>query len=166
MANTINSFVYTSFVTMTETITSDAPALSAGANSVLSTGFNVTETLGPTTTPPLSIGSEQNYALTSGALTVNLTSLLQTGGGSISLAGKKVCVLKIQNTGSHLQTFAQGGTDPWESAGAAWSMPLYPGEEMTLLLGNTSDAAVSPTVCNIAVTGTGSDTFTMSIGAG
>jgi hypothetical protein len=102
-------------------------------------------------------------ALTAGAYKIDLSALTGTNGIAVNGNGLKVQVFKIKNTGTAAMTFTEGAANGYALLGSAWSLILLAGQEMLLQLNDASPDIVTDTDDEIDVTGTGVETFELSV---
>jgi hypothetical protein len=124
--------------------------------------FSSSGTLTPSTTVPATKVCANQFALVAGAKTLDLTALVGTNGVAVDGTGLKVQVIKFKNTGTNPMTFAQGGSNAYQLGGANWSQRLLAGQEW-IHYGHDLNPDISSTVKNIAVSGTGTETFEVII---
>lgn len=127
-------------------------------------GYDYSDTFTPSTTTVVNVISSQPYALISGALTVDLTSLIGTNGVTISLSGKKPVAIRIVNTGTHRLTVDRGASNGYTGfdGAAAFSEGLDVGGRTTKFLGTTA-VTIDATHKTLDFAGTGTDTFTITV---
>jgi hypothetical protein len=123
-------------------------------------GFNSTSRLTSTTTPPVTKVYAASVALVAGAKTIDLTSLVGTGGASLTMLGLKLQSLKIQNpAGNAVMSFTKGASDGYQLFKHADGLiQLAGGEEACFLYNDTLDD-VAAADKNIDVAGTGTQSF-------
>jgi hypothetical protein len=133
-----------------------------------------THTLNSSTTVPASGYHAAEYTLAgSGAAstTIDLTALDDIEGATITAAGKKVQMVRLQaqDTNVDVITVAGGDSDPYELFGAGNSVDIQPGQEVYLYfpdvlpdIGTTSGV----TATDIKISGTGGDVLNVEIGIG
>jgi len=131
-------------------------------------GFNVSgPKLTATSTPPVSVESYQEYALVAGALTINLTAILDSLGVTRDCTGLKLQTLIFINpAGNAAINIAPGASDPYPMFGAANDITV-PGHATA----DTAFAFVFPEGCpdvaaavkTIDFAGTGTQTFKLGI---
>jgi hypothetical protein len=157
----VTNVVYTSELTVTESVSGSAPDLASGRDSVVHSGFDSSDNATPTTSPPVSLNANFTQALSSGAGTVDLTNLPGTT-GAVNGTGLKVRFIKIQNTSTNPMTFVQGASNGYGLLGSSWSITLAGGQEILLSL-----QAGCPTIGSgakkIDITGTGSNSFNIVV---
>lgn len=157
---------YVSQVAVVETL--GGVFVSPGDNTITS-GINTQMTLNASSTPPASKDSEGTIAMTAGAATIDLTSLPDKNGnaGAVTLTGLRLAVVKLRNkaTNANPITVAKGASNGCTSLGAAFSITLQVGEEMTLL-GQNLAAVVDGTHKTFDLSGTGSQVLEFEFVAG
>jgi len=158
------STVYESNVTTTETLATGVPAASS-ARPLLHNGFDTSVTLDSTTTPDETATNYSTVTLSGSAATVDLTSLTGVNGASVSLSGKKIRWIKIKNGGSNPVTVSKGASNGYTGFGASFSLEIKGGGEATIYCAGNG-VAVSGSVKTLDLAGTGTDSFSLAIGAG
>lgn len=120
-----------------------------------------------TTTPAVTEGGFAQKAMTTGAATLDLTALVDARSRTFSLSGLKPRTMKILAlaTNAGAVTISKGASQGYGGLGASFSLTLQPGQEVTLYLGSAA-VAVSGTVKNLDLAGTGTDGVQLSISAG
>lgn len=148
-------------VTTTETLTGDDLI----ANSqLIHSGYDTDTTLTGSTTPDVTKAAYQTVALSGGAATVDLTSLLLNG-QAVTLDGLQPRAFHFKNTGAADMTIAKGASNGFTGLGASFSVTLKTGQEVAFYL-STNATAVSSTVKTLDLSGTGTDTLQLSVVAG
>lgn len=157
-------------LTVVETVPSAATPFAAEANrNVIHDQLNETVNLNSGSTPAATAVAAFQKALTAGAATIDLTALPLTGATSQtqSFNGLKLRAAKFRNPSSNsgaitIQTGASNGYAPFGTAGV---VVLSPGQ--SALVNYESDAAaVSSTVKNIGLSGTGTEALDVILVAG
>ncbi len=156
-------------LTVTEEIANNTDSLSATARSVTHNAFNVSETLPRSASPAVPFTSTAFFkkALSSGAATIDLTSLTGTNGKTVDLTGLKVQAILLRNpsTNANPITVGEGATNGYELAGNAWSVQLKPG--MSCMIYAAEQAPdVGSSAKTIDLAGTGSQALDVGIVAG
>jgi hypothetical protein len=146
--------------TVRETLTS---GVAAASNAVVRLSeYNESVTLNATTTPPATAAAYFLGTLTAGALTINLAALTGAN-GAVDLTGLRIQFLRIKNLGANAMTFSEGASN-----GIALScLPLVVaagGIAQFYLNDAAPDVAAGDRT--IDVSGTGAQTFEISIVAG
>ena len=122
------------------------------------------------TTPDVEYAAAPLLTLTAGAKTVDLTALSDVNGGTLDLTGKKVRALFFHNLSTtNNMTFAKGASNGLDSLSGSWTMTLLPLEKRCIDLTDVavaSIAAISASIKNIDVSGTGTDTFDFGVVVG
>lgn len=151
-------------MTMTETLTSSVTGVSQPR--VVHDAFNQSVTLNSTTTPDAEYVSSGTQALTAGAYTLDLTALPGVGGGTQTFTGKKLRAYLFGNvsTNSGTFTFTVGGSNP-HTIGTNWKETLLPGQYVLKYM-YTAGETIDATHKNLAVTGTGTESFVFQLVAG
>src|SRR5678810_434394 len=98
-----SSFVYNFGMTARELLTSGVPDVTSPI--LTHDGYNESNTLSASTTPPCTTGVYFLLTLTAGAATINLASLTGAN-GTYDLTGLRIQALRIKNLGANSMTFA------------------------------------------------------------
>src|SRR3954469_7660829 len=101
------SATYKSNLTIRETLTAEA----AGTPTITHSGFDSSKSLSASTTPSVTKMIARTLSLSTGALTIDLTSLTGTASSSVTLSGLKIQMMKIKNTATHAITIAKGASN-------------------------------------------------------
>jgi hypothetical protein len=136
-----------------------------GSNSLNYTVPELSVALDGVSTPVVDTVYSGLFTLTTGALTIDLTSLARTGRAALSLTGKAIYAVRIQNLGANSMAFIQGATNgyamfaltPGHQVGAGGSFMQYQAAGF---------GTVGAADLNLDITGTGSQTFRMALAAG
>ena len=154
---------YKGQVTLTETLTNLPFSPTA---SVTSSGMDTSLVLRSTGTPPISKSAALQIALTAGAHTIDLTSMVGTAGAAVDGTGLKVQLFKAQNpiANTHTLTIQPGASNGYNLMGAASKVILNPGEEFTWLGANAAAAvAIASGAKTIDLAGYGTETHNIMI---
>lgn len=151
-------------LTVKETIS--GPAVSGGDNSIQHAGFNRGPiSIAAATSPPGSIYSAIDGALTAGSYIVDLKALPVAGGETADASGMKVQLIRFRNTSAAAVTIGPAGSDEYEPFGAATTLTVPAGAEFEFLcLDNLGD--VGGSAYRMEITGAGTETFRLEIIAG
>jgi hypothetical protein len=123
-------------------------------------------TLTENTSPPVDAAWGAQVALSAGTVTLALDALARTNQVALDLTGMSVIAFLFRNLGANAMTIAGAGSDPYELFGdATGQMTVGPGGVVQAYQGS-SLAAVSGTVSDITVTGTGTQQFALILAAG
>jgi len=123
---------YQSKITAVETLEANIDSLGTDKQ-VTHNQFDTTKTLTSSTTPPVTKIAAFPQALTAGAATIDLTSLLGVNGAAVSGLGLKVQILKIKNKvgSANPISIAPGAANGYDIFGADFKVTLQPGQEAT-----------------------------------
>ncbi|MBL9125831.1 MAG: hypothetical protein JNG90_19475 [Planctomycetaceae bacterium] len=144
-------------LTIKETFTANEfPAASANSP-VTSSGFNETIELHASSTPPVTKAAIFKPTLVAAALTIDLTSLPQSGGGTFSASGLKLVAILFNNPGNNPVTIAPGGSNPYAINGGEDKVIQPKGSWLEYFGAGLSD--VDGTHKELDLTGTGTDQF-------
>lgn len=111
----------------------------------------------PVTTPV-----SDNIALVSGAHTIDLTSLVGTGGGAVDGTGLKVQAIHVRNNGAAAMTFTPGSSNPYNLFGSSSSVTVPAGGQV-LLFANEGAPDIASNAKEIDVAGTDTDDFDLTL---
>jgi len=130
-------------------------------------GFNFSATLNASSTPPISKMASFQKALSTGAATIDCTSLIGTNGASVDFTGLKVQGYIFQNpaTNANAITVTVGASNGLLLHGASWKVILQPGEQLMFLGLNVSQTVGSGNK-TIDLAGTGSQALNCILVAG
>lgn len=148
------SVQYTGIVQVTETL---ATALSSAPVIVFDT-LNKTNTYGSASTPAVSKDAVNSIAMTTGAVTLDLTNMAGTNGVIVNGNSFKIQMVKFQNPSVNPITIKNGASNGYLLGGVAWSITIPSGGEFQMYLANVSQT-ISGTTKNIDISGTGSDSL-------
>ena len=162
----IKNVSYKSQVTTVETISSGVPA-AAGSADITHSGYDTSATLTPTSTPAADTVAYEQFALSAGAATIDLTSLVGPGGAAVTLNGKKVRLIRFSNpsTNANSITVAKGAANGYTGLGSSFSVTVPPGGDVTFYDGG-GGVAVDATHKTLDLTGTGSQVLNVSVVGG
>lgn len=149
------SLAYRADMTATETLTTNAAALSDAT--LVHSGYNTTKTLNASSTPPATKVASFAQAMTVGAATIDLTDLLGSNGAAVDGSGLRVQAIKLRNksTNANPITVAKGASNGYDGLGADFSVTLAVGAEITILP-NDAGSDIGAANCELDVSGTGS----------
>lgn len=141
------------------------------ADATVTTVMTTTKTLNPGSTPPASKYSAGDLTLSTGAGTIDLTSLPDANGvaAAVTLSGLKIAAAKFRNpsTNANSMTIAKGASSGFTGFGSAFSHVLQPGAEIVIGHNNAAgDVAVAGGNKTLDVTGTGSQVLEFEFVAG
>jgi len=153
MAFTVTTIQYNAQMTVTEILAGNVVGLSD--KTVKHTLLNKTIQLDSGTTPPVTKVATYRQALVAGAGTIDLTALVGTNGATVDGSGLKVQAIKLSNpsTNANVITATFGAGNPYNLAGAAWSVALLPGQEF-LFYGNDATPDIAAGAKDIDLAGT------------
>lgn len=160
----VTSAKYASSVTAIETVSLTAAAADSSSPALTHSGYNTTADLSPTSTPAVSKVSYFSKALAVGAGTIDLTAIPGPG-GTQDLTGLKVQMIKFKNDAANTITVSEGAASGYELLGNAWSIAIYAGSEVTILM-NEDTPDVAAGAKNIDLAGTASQELKVVIWAG
>lgn len=126
---------------ITATLTNTLSTLEVVSGQLVTVG-NVTHassqshTLTSVTTPPVTKHAAKLVALVAGAATIDLTALTAWGanGAAEDMSGLKLQIMRLKATAANANpiTITAGASNGYEAFGAAWSLALSGGQEVTL----------------------------------
>lgn len=154
-------------IQFTETVTANIGA--SASDAVLNHNLSLNQTIPNGTTLPATIGASFTQALASSTATISLLALPKANGATSDCSGLKMQALMIKNpTGNGTLTYAHStstAASAYAFLGTAGAFTLPAGA--TLLWQSPESAPdVTTSATNIAITGTGSQTFHVAIVAG
>lgn len=128
------SAVYTSKVTVSEEL-ADA-YLSSSKKTIDHNGLDTSLTLNAGSSVPATKVASFEKAMSGGAGTIDFRALVGTNGGAVDGNGLKVQVIKLRNksTNANAITIVPGASNGLNLFGAAFSITLSPGQEITAYL--------------------------------
>jgi len=155
-------------LTAIETITVEG--VDPNDNTVTLSGLNESGQLTGSTTPPVSVVACYELTLSSGAATIDLTSLPGlTSGETLTGSGLKAQFIKFINKAANANsmTVSKGASNGYgtNAAGTTFSIPLSPGQSVTLSLANASPT-VGGSAKTIDVAGTGAQVLRVFVALG
>lgn len=135
--------------------------------SVVEPGLGESFTLNATSTPAVSKKACNALALTTGAATIDLTSMPgKNPDETVNGTGLKPQLIKFRNksTNANKMVVSQGASNPVliDGVTTTWSIPLAPGQSVTLSLDGAATTVGSGAKI-IAIAGTGSQVFEYEI---
>lgn len=140
-----------------------ANGVAAADNAVVSlSGYNEADTLNASTTPPVTKAALFLGTLTAGALTIDMSALTGAN-GAVDLTGLRIQFLRIKNLGANSMTFSEGASNGLALATGTITVPAG-GIYQAFLNDASPDIASGDRT--IDVTGTGAQTFEITIVAG
>lgn len=156
---------YQSKATVAEVLSNNVPF--ASVKTVTQSGMDTTATLKADSTPPATTCALFQKALSSGAATIDLTSLTGTNGAAVDFTGLKVQIAKFANpaTNANPITVTFGASNGYLLGGTAWKAILSPGDEITFFKNDTGPD-VDSTHKTIDLAGTGSQALNVELIAG
>ncbi len=102
---------YAATCTVAETLANNTGSAPASTRLVTHTDYNETATLNSGSTQPATTCAHFLATLSSGTLTIDLTTLNGTNGAVISGSGLKIQVLRIKNLGANSLTVSEGASN-------------------------------------------------------
>lgn len=156
---------YVSSMTVTETVDVDTE-LSLDADSIIiHDQLNTSDTFNAGSATPVTVVMARTLALSAAALTIDLTALPGSNGGTIDATGLRLQLMKIKSTATASLTFSIGAADPYTGLGVGFTITLLPGMEFTFF-GNELATEISSGAKDIDVAGTGVEDFDIIIVCG
>ena len=126
---------------------------------------NFVSALNASSSPAVTKQIQRTLALTAGAATVNLASLVGTNGAAVDFTGLKVQHFKFINPGANPITFTFGASNPYLLLGSGWKIIVPAHSEVAGMLSD-QPPDVDSTHKNIDIAGTGTDSFNIILVAG
>lgn len=136
-------------------------ALATRDNTVTFDGASSERTIHATSTPAATKVAAFTKALTAGAATIDLTTLVGTNGAAVNATGLKLQAAKFINpsTNANAITIEAGASTGYDIFGASGLVVLAPGQEI-LFFGNEATVEVSASLKDIDISGTGTQALT------
>lgn len=132
---------------------------------IIHAAFDDSATLNASSTPPVTNCVVRTIALTAGAYTIDLTTITGTNGLVQDMTGKKVQLFRFKNLGAASMTIAEGASNGYAMLGASFTFTVPAGGQVMFVFNdNTPDVAAGDRT--IDITGTGTQTFELTIDAG
>lgn len=157
MAESI-ALTYASNITVEQTLDSAAtPSAAAATRKVIHQAFNTAVSLTGSTSPAATKMAGFETTLSSGAATIDLTSIAGTNGATVTGNTLKVRAVKFiapSGNGSAI-TLDTGDTNGIDLFGSSWSVTLSPGQEFMAYLANGAPT-IGASDKTIDLAGTGS----------
>lgn len=152
------SVTYGVQVTVAETMATNVVA--APSPLVQHTGYNSSGTFTASTSVPVTQVAAFVKTMTSGAATIDFSSLTGTNGATVVGTGLKVQFAKFKNPSTNANNIAitEGVSNGLSLFGASFSVTLAPGQEITFY-GNDAAPDVASGDKTIDLAGTGSQTL-------
>jgi hypothetical protein len=148
-------------------VTEILPDAGLGDATVLHNNYSTERTISASTTPPATMVASFVEALIGGAGGIDMTALVGTNGAAVDLTGLKVQMIKINapaaNTG--VITIVPGVANGLDLFGASSSIGLLPGQELCFYFNDAAED-ISPTVAELDLAGTGTETLEVVVVAG
>jgi hypothetical protein len=119
-----------------------------------------------TSTPPCTSRGGTDIAMTGGAVTLDLTALVGSGGVTVDGSGKRVQYIKVLNPATnHTIAIATGASNGYDGFGVAFKETLYPGGEFLKKLSalGTHGTVISGSNKTLDITGTGTEALSYEI---
>ena len=161
MASTFTATLYSGLTTVETLNNPDVPV----GTQIVHSQFTDTISLTSASTPDLDNVAYQTYTLTSGAVTIDFTTI-QLNNATNSLTGKKIRVFKIKNNGTSAMTAVVGASNGYTGFGTSFNCKIPAGGHFEWYDGGNG-TAVSSSVKTIDISGTGStDTLQVTAGDG
>ena len=145
-----------------ETLADDSLSPTAAQTQITHKNFDEGATLTGVSTPAVSKIAAAVVALVAGAKTLDLTALTGTNGAAVTMNGLKIVLFRIKNLGASVMTFTEGAANGYELAGTGWTVTLAQ-NQVFQFYGDSAAPTVGGTTKNIDVTGTGTETFELTV---
>lgn len=161
------TLTYATNVTISETPSAGVPAIDAN-QAIKQSQYSTALALTGTTTPNVKKSCKQVFTITTGAVTIDLTSLTGLNGAALSMSGSKGRVIKIKAPAGNgaSMTIAKGASNGYTGLGSAFSVTLPPGAEFCFYDGGAGGTVGSGSK-TLDVSGTGSsDTLQVEVVGG
>jgi hypothetical protein len=164
----ISAASYAGQLTVTEVPPTNEPALAAG-QSLLYNAFNRSHAFDGTNGPQPTLLAQFQEALSSGAATIDLTSMLGTNGATVNGNGLQVIAALFSNPAANANpiTIGVGASNGYQLLGASWKVTLAPGNHIVFDLTNAGTTKTAPVIGGSAKTmdlaGTGAQALNVEI---
>lgn len=155
-------------LTVLENNSTAAPDVNVSSGGVLvHDQWNTQVKYDSTTTPAVSKTASFQAALSGGALTIDLTSLTGSNGGSVTFTTLKVVTARFQNpsTNANAIVIGKGAANGYTGFGATFLISVPPGGEYCVDL-STGGVTVDGTHKTLDMTGTAAQALNVSLTAG
>lgn len=150
---------YSMKCSVVEEITTGVAGAASAKRQITYDNFDVGGTLLPDGSVPVSKVVATTKALTTGALTLDFTSITGANNLAQDMTGLRLQLLMIANpTGNGSMNFAEGASDGYEALGNGFDFTLLAGQRI-LFYGNEATPEVASGAKTIDVAGTGSQSF-------
>lgn len=142
----------------TETVSGDG----FSSQSLVHADYDETGTLSSSSAAPITKIVSKLVTLTTGAYTIDLTTITGTNGVAQDGTGLKVQMIRVKNLGANNMTFSEGASNGLSLFGSSWSKVVYPsGVWQEFLNEGSPDIASGDRTIDVA--GTGSQTFELTV---
>jgi hypothetical protein len=122
------SATITSKLTVVEQLATNIPFVDPHTGAIIHNGMDETVLLNATTTPPAAQVAAFQQALTSGAATIDLTSMVGTDGETVNGTGQKVQACKFRNPSTNANAIRiKIGASNGYALGTTFDITLAPG---------------------------------------
>lgn len=165
MANAVTKAKIAMSLQVTETVDlTNTPFSGTALVSLIHNGLYLNSELGPATTIPAALCAFFQKALSSGAASIDLTTLPGTNGATIDGTGKKVQAIFLRNPSTNANSIAAtfGASTPYLLAGAAWKVILLPGQSI-VMFGNNATPTIGSGAKVIDLAGTGAQALDVGV---
>lgn len=125
-------------------------------------GYNVTGRYTDASTPDVEYCVVKSVALSAGAYTLDLTNMTGTNGAAVNGNAKKIRLLRITVPGTNAITVAKGASNGHTGLGSSFSLVIPAGGTVALDL-SSNGVAISGTDKTLDFSGTGTDTFKLTL---
>lgn len=163
MSTPVNASMVLSFTSIDQFSAAEGPG--AGTSSIKQDQFNKSISMNANATVPLLADAFYQPVLSAGTLVIDFTSLFKLGGGTQDMTAKRLIALLFTNTSTHNVDLGPNGSNAYPLFGSTNKITVYPGDTVAKYFG-ANLAVVGPTVKQILLTGTGTDSFNLALGFG
>jgi len=142
------------------------PFVNSGANAVVHTGIDLTQTLNATSSPAISKMAAGQKAMIAGVATIDLTAVTHNG-AAVDMTGLKMAVWKFRNpsTNANNITITKGAANGYTIGGGTFTVTLKPGQQWAHYFFTGGDS-VAAGVKTIDISGTGTQALDYEFIAG
>jgi hypothetical protein len=157
------SLVYAATLTTQETLESNVPAAPSATKVITHSAFNKSGTLNATSTIPATKCVYNDFAMTDGALTLNLASILGTNGLAQVGTGLKPQMVLFENVeGNSPIAITEGASNGHATLGASFLVTLKAKQWIVAYLADAADD-IDSSNRTWDVTGTGTQSIRVAV---
>lgn len=151
------SVAYALTATITEVLETNTSSAATTGRTLTHGEFNESGTLNSGTTPPVTKQASFIATLSSGSLSVDLTSLTGTNGATVDGTGLRVQLLRVKNLGANALTVAGGASNGYDAWGGDFLITI-PQNGIFQIYGNDAGSDIGSSYKTLDLSGTGTQT--------